>query len=535
MTMNVSPSKISTHRDCPRKFFGIYVAKFAVPESPALVFGTAVHALAETYMRDGSYPSIDQLPAALSNADGDRAVRCAVALLPHLPKPGRAVVEVWMRRDLPKGQFRGRLDFAEPEVETVLSQVPLVRITDIKTSSNFAYAKTEEMAPHDAQAIAYCAWVLDEEEIDVILWRWLYVLTKAPHSVRSVETLLTRETLAAKWGELVAADVAAVQATAALPSFLAAVAQETACGKYGGCPFLVKCAPLGRTDTALIFSKETDMSKELKRRKPLRRRQPSLAEYNDGARESTPPTPEEAVPDVVDRVITRVERMAPETVNPPESEAGVKDIGGAGPDLGPVRKWKKGELRKWLDDSGYPDLKGTAPQLRFYVQEIKAGRDPRNPAEPATEPVAWASSMGQIEAATLPESVDGRVVGGASIDKDEHYRKYGAIDDVEQGETYSLYVDCVPNVPHTRLENLIAPLARQVAEARTDRDSPGGSDFDLTHLTIPYVQGPARVAGLLLKQIDELSGAIVVDRRLPSSNECLEVLIPSAKIVVRGF
>ena len=93
----------------------------------------------------------------------------------------------------------------------------------------------------------------------------------------------------------------------------------------------------------------------------------------------------------------------------------------------------------------------------------------------------------------------------------------------------TVYVNCVPRGQVTYLEDLLGPITREV-----ERES-GAPHY----LSIPYNAGPKRVAGVFANMIRkgdvDVSGAIVVDMRLPASEAALEVLLPYADQVVRRF
>lgn len=66
MIEHLSYSSISTWLMCPRSWKFRYIEKIPVPTSPALIFGSAVHAVVEAYVVDRSIPMVELWPTAWS-------------------------------------------------------------------------------------------------------------------------------------------------------------------------------------------------------------------------------------------------------------------------------------------------------------------------------------------------------------------------------------------------------------------------------------------------------------------------------------
>ena len=151
--MHKSPSKISLHRLCKRKFYAVYVLEMRDDgPRPGPDLGTDVHALLELYLAEGVFPSADA-PIQWQQSNKIRAVRCAQALLSHLPHPDEVdpdQCEKWIEIDLPDGTLmRGRVDFNKTLT------IRLIAIVDFKTTSDFRYMKTVEEMRYDPQVITY--------------------------------------------------------------------------------------------------------------------------------------------------------------------------------------------------------------------------------------------------------------------------------------------------------------------------------------------------------------------------------------------
>jgi hypothetical protein len=103
------------------------------------------------------------------------------------------------------------------------------------------------------------------------------------------------------------------------------------------------------------------------------------------------------------------------------------------------------------------------------------------------------------------------------------------VEEVPIDSRFILYINAAPRGPVTYLEDVLSPLADEVA---VDSGAPH-------YLMLPYNAGPKKVAALLAHKLRQgevvLGGPVVVDMRLPASEASVEVLLPYAQEVVRKF
>lgn len=230
--MQLSPSALSVYLSCPRKAFFRHVLRLPEPLRPGAELGGEVHVFAERYITTGTLPD-----------DQSKAVQIVRALVPHLPRLDRRQVET--EGSIPRQGLRLvlRVDhWMLPEAEG-----EPFRVTDIKTTSDFKWAKAQEELKYDPQSIVYSQWAM--QRLVVLKWpayvrfTLLYVRTAAPHYVQTVHYDWTPETLKPQWDYLCGV-MQAFEATMTL------AVEDTpfntqACGMYRGCPHRARCAAMG--------------------------------------------------------------------------------------------------------------------------------------------------------------------------------------------------------------------------------------------------------------------------------------------------
>lgn len=503
--MNKSPSKIKTARLCGRKFFGVYVEKWDTGPKPAADFGTDVHALLEHYLGSGELPS-STVDLDWQSDDKERAIHVALAAIPHLPMPPVPDIELegWARIPLSDGTIMlGRVDMWEPNLH---------RVTDFKTTSNFRYSLSEEQLAVDPQVITYAySRIGDADSVDV---RFLYLKTRAPYYTKEVTVSFTREEIEDAWAKLVANDVANIDEIIKADSFADVAPDLSACSAFGGCPFRTKCAALGDTSMGVFSSLfSTEQNGEKKEMTGLRRiKVRDLKPLN-----AVPTNKVEEEPEAIsadggngksedwwDSVSSEEQTIEATDINPPEEQVEIQEISVYVEPCEPVAKWTKAQLVGWLNHNnpGYfsdtPASKHRVPQLREDIITLKSGKALKEEAVPVEKEEAV-----PVEEPKAP---------------------------AKAAAGYRLYINCAPSGPYKRLEQILEPIFEEVDQTRQKNEGAHGH-----YLTIPYGQGPARVAANLLRMRQELSGAIVIDRRTPVAPSAIEVLAPRAVQIITGF
>jgi|6_EtaG_2_1085325.scaffolds.fasta_scaffold00400_26 RecB family exonuclease len=528
--MNKSPSKIKTARLCGRKFYGVYVEKWDTGPKPAADFGTDVHALLEHYLGSGELPS-SAVDLDWQSDDKERATHVALAAIPHLPMPPVPDLELegWARIPLSDGTIMlGRVDMWEPNLH---------RVTDFKTTSNFKYSLSEEQLRIDPQSITYAYSRIGTG--NTITVRFLYLRTRAPYYTKEVEVFYTRSELQDAWAKMVANDVANIDGIITAESFADVEPDLSACGAFGGCPFRTKCAALGDASmgvfSSLFSTKQDGEKKEMTglRRIKVRELKPLDAPVIKQAAEvadkvlSTPAGEEPGWWDTAKEAGLLKEEDQPveaTAINPPEEETPpAKEVVYLEP-TGPVTKWTKSQLVGWLgyNKPGYfseiPANKHRVPQLREDVATLR---------RQLKEGEALTDDEILQDRPAIPEPTKTQVAAPKQTVKKETVKKEPR---KEAATGYRLYINCAPSGPYKRLEQILEPVFEEVDQSRQKNEGAQGH-----YLTIPYGQGPARVAASLLKLRKDLSGAIVIDRRTPVAPSAIEVLAPRAIQIITGF
>ena len=219
-----SASQIATFRDCARKWAWDKIESVPRPSNRYAERGTAIHALLEAWLKDGT-------PFDVSTDYG----RIAAAGLPHLPPPGVASVEGGFSLALASADFTGYIDarWVEPD------GLPIV--LDHKTTSNLAYAKTPEDLAHDPQAMLYAAVAMRDAHAVAAELRWVYYEATARPRARKVSLRVLREHVTAELDVIdeTAREMNHVYQSGARALDLAPTVG--ACDAYGGCPYVSHC------------------------------------------------------------------------------------------------------------------------------------------------------------------------------------------------------------------------------------------------------------------------------------------------------
>jgi hypothetical protein len=202
---HISPSQIATSRQCRRRWWFEKVKGLTSPGTAATVLGSTLHAVVEGYLlsmnEEQLAAHIQKSVPTTTAANIKQAKRLlAVAIVNAvLPRPGQGLVEKEMLIPFPpmKGGLMGRLDHVD------LSNVDEPVVTDHKTTSDPAFAKTEEALRNDPQAILYAQWALMQcPDAPRVRVKYIYYLTRGGDRVWTVDIVLTREEVLTAFREI---------------------------------------------------------------------------------------------------------------------------------------------------------------------------------------------------------------------------------------------------------------------------------------------------------------------------------------------
>ena len=249
----LSASQIGTYLDCRRKWGWRYLTGYKDPPGASAQVGSRTHELLEGYLMHGTPPNYMEV-LELPNSRGEKKVyepgRIAEAFLPFLPAPGPHLdveAEFW------HSYYYGKIDVA------YLAEKGLPVVMDHKTTSNFKYAKTEKDLLGDPQAMIYADVAMERTGSNEAMLVWNYGSTSKPYKVKRVALRVLREhsrsvleSLAPTAEEMQTLyKIKAYEEQTQPPETLHQTLTDMvlmlppsmeSCGKYGGCPNVVRCA-----------------------------------------------------------------------------------------------------------------------------------------------------------------------------------------------------------------------------------------------------------------------------------------------------
>ena len=215
----LSASQIGTWNQCKRKWGYSYLDRIKTPSHPSAELGQRVHAILEAWLRDGT--AFD-----LSTQEG----QIAAAGLQHLPLPGTAEVEQGFVVQTEAAKYRGFID------ARFRDELPV--ILDHKTTSDLRWAKTEEDLRKDVQATLYAAEAMLRTGSDAVELRWIYYTTRKPYKSRKVSLIVVKDEIEANFDAIDRTAAEMLTAYRDNRSGSELPASPTACGAFGGCPYL---------------------------------------------------------------------------------------------------------------------------------------------------------------------------------------------------------------------------------------------------------------------------------------------------------
>jgi len=475
-----SPSKITTHRRCNRLTYFEQVLGLYRPSTPAQAFGTEVHRLSlDEYLVKGIMPT--------ESVFGTRALDCAAVAISHFPPP-----------KIPKEQVEQEIwidlsHFSKTEDALIKGFIDLNeiwRVTDLKTTSDLKYCKTEDELREDAQSVLYSFKAISDTGRSEIGFRHVVVKTKRTHYSKEIEIKWTYNDLASAFSKIVKEDIPSIRKALQASDVSEIEASPESCEDYGGCVHRTTCWAFGLIDQGSGMIDFRQFKKK-----------------GADAPAATPkpdPTPAPPINPPMD---------AETKAHSEQAHEDVKKKHAAKPEC---LSWTKEACVLWLEkeDPAIFALKKPSKHrvaaLRARIASIQDGSvTPATVADPVT---------------TEPET------------KPEYRPSPEAQGVIEQG-VFDLYIDCQPLEGEiTYLDQLLEPLMQIVCESITEkerREIPAAYLTPEGHLIhygmVPYNNGPARVAALLMANRKSLTGRIVALGTLPVTKACVEVLLPAAR------
>jgi hypothetical protein len=247
---HISASQIATSRQCLRRWWFEKVHGLTSPGTAATLFGSTLHAVVEGYLLKMNEQQLsdhikstvpDTTPANIKKAKELLAVAIPAAVL---PRPGAGKVEEEMLIPFPPmaGGLKGRLDYVDLDR-------PVPFVLDHKTTSDPAYAKTEETLRSDPQVILYAYWaLLQRPDASTVEVRYVYYLTRGGSRVWAVDISLTREQVESSFAWL-SQEISKMVSTFGVEDAGSIDYKMAACNAYGRpCPAMGVCPAHSKPD-----------------------------------------------------------------------------------------------------------------------------------------------------------------------------------------------------------------------------------------------------------------------------------------------
>ncbi len=225
---HVSPSQITTHSSCKRKWFFEKKLGLRGPQTAAQERGENIHLQMENWFEKGTRP---ENPSAR-------------LLIDEHPIPPRETSKVLI--EYPRGYalglvaagvpMRGRIDL----VDQTIPEFP--HIYDWKTTSSFNYRKSGEELAHNVQMVTYAKWAFSFfPDARFVSLSHAYVLTKGTGACVVTTDPLSREHVDSIYTKIESA-VEEMKETAKAEKVDDVTPNWNECGSYGGCPFRDRCS-----------------------------------------------------------------------------------------------------------------------------------------------------------------------------------------------------------------------------------------------------------------------------------------------------
>jgi len=222
----LSATEIDTFETCRRKWAFHYLDGIKSPASKSAELGLLVHDYLQSYL---SGKSTDQ------ETTESKIASSGLMYLPKKLPPENT--ERHFAFTANSHVFQGYIDF----FENLGSQKWL--IGDHKTCSSLSYALSPEQLKKNIQANVYAQWAFREKDAKEVILKWVYYRTKSKPKALCVETALTFDEAQRNF-EPIAKAADAIKNIIAAPRNLANFPKnESACFKYGPCPFYAQCRP----------------------------------------------------------------------------------------------------------------------------------------------------------------------------------------------------------------------------------------------------------------------------------------------------
>ena len=241
-----SPSQIKSARACPRKWAGESVFGWRQPDSTSTLTGRAVHEVMQKYLEQ-------TLERDLSPSRQEEAI--LLPALKYLPHPNTPHLHCEQEVLIPAEEFNtakplyGFLDVIVLLAYDEDTHEEMLLVTDLKTTSNLAYMKSEDELRYDPQALIY-GWAGHQKCLQEmgfshkkIRFKHVYARTRGGYAGAQSDVTFTLDELRQGLSKL--AEFCRQMAQWEELPFEQVPYNLDACGNFGGCHLRPECAKTG--------------------------------------------------------------------------------------------------------------------------------------------------------------------------------------------------------------------------------------------------------------------------------------------------
>lgn len=515
----ISPSQLSTYRECGRKWGWYKLDAIKEPEKPSQRKGKEYHKGLEDWLSKQEVPAIDRLLPAIKH-------------FPEPDTPGLSV-ERYFALLVDDVVFHG---YTDVDVSSSFA----LEVYDLKTTKDFMWAKSAEQLGQDPQCSIYALKQMVELSQDACDTRWVYCLTEGRREALPVDKSWTfDEALSVVTGWLPVAktlrDTYKAQIKAVDLAFNA-----SQCSAYGGCYYQDRCNISARDRMKAMFVQDRLSKQKKEERREMMATltlKQKMAQDLANKGKSVPATGGVVAVQKAAPTNTPPATVTSTKTSPPPTPAGKK------PSLSEIsRSLKEGKL---LNGQETPVAAGEKV-LAKGINPPDASPDPRQAEEVVVvAPEVAEEVVAKVEAAVeevkaIAEAVKPEKKTKAKKAKDDEtitpssgnvFQDLGLPNSEElqrnAGFGFTLLIDALPEKgPNVRrVEELIAPERNELEDKAKVA----------SYLLIDFNKGPAMLAAAIKDSLKRKKpfGVFVADSRAVDA-AVLNVLAEFADNIVRG-
>ncbi len=239
---HASPSQLETWKLCRRKWkYGRL--RTAVPAKQSATDGQTTHLFLEHYIKDGLWTA---------EIAGSKWGKWLTPGLPYFPAPKQGLAEREVYRPLMGYMWSIKIDSTDQWRPGVS-----VRVSDLKTTRDFKWAKTEDDLREDTQRIVYAYEIDDMLHLEQVEAQWVYVLKNARRpEAKPVSITEKSSDTADRFRDITEYGVKPMVAANAVPvdEFPRDGLSNGGCGKFGGCEYKDICLGAMDPDELILIS-----------------------------------------------------------------------------------------------------------------------------------------------------------------------------------------------------------------------------------------------------------------------------------------